>query len=114
MLGENREEYLEAVYGIIEGGNEVTPSEIGRRLGVKASSVTEMLKKLDSEGYIKWTPYGMIELTSKGFKAASNVKRKHRLLERFLYDLLKITKEKVHDEACRMLCLTRLQSLFLN
>jgi len=102
MLGENREEYLEAVYGILEEGSEVTPSEIGRRLGVKASSVTEMLKKLDSEGYVKWTPYGRIELTGRGFKAASKVKRKHRLLERFLYDLLKMTKGKVHEEACRM------------
>ena len=102
MLGENREEYLEAMYGIIEEGLELTPSEIGRRLNVRASSVTEMLKKLGSEGYIIWEPYGRIELTRKGFKAASTVKRKHRLLERFLFDVLKLAKEKVHDEACRM------------
>lgn len=102
MLGENKEEYLEAIYGLIEDGKEPSPSAIAGRLRVKPSSVTEMLKKLDAEGFILSRPYQPVELTGEGYKRSSNIKRKHRLLERFLYDILKINKKKVHDEACRM------------
>jgi DtxR family transcriptional regulator, Mn-dependent transcriptional regulator len=102
MQSENREEYLEAIYGLLEEGTEATPSNIARKLGINPSSVSEMLKKLNAEGLLAWKPYGIVELTKKGFKKASGMKRKHRLLERFLYDILKMDIKKVHDEACRM------------
>ncbi|MFZ2456127.1 MAG: metal-dependent transcriptional regulator [Candidatus Altiarchaeia archaeon] len=102
MQSENREEYLEAIYGLLEEGYEVSPTRIARKLGINPSSVSEMLKKLDAEGFVLWKPYGNVELTKKGFKKASGMKRKHRLLERFLYDVLKIEIGKVHEQACRM------------
>jgi DtxR family transcriptional regulator, Mn-dependent transcriptional regulator len=102
MQSENREEYLEAIYGLLEEESEVTPAQIARKLGINPSSVSEMLKKLDADGYVIWEPYGTVELTRKGFKKASGMKRKHRLIERFLFDLLRMSKEKVHEEACRM------------
>jgi DtxR family transcriptional regulator, Mn-dependent transcriptional regulator len=102
MQSDNREEYLEAIYGLLEEGYDVSPTQIARKLGINPSSVSEMLKKLDADGYVIWKPYGNVELTKKGFKKASGMKRKHRLIERFLYDLLRISKEKVHEEACRM------------
>ena len=102
MQSENREEYLEAIYGLLEDGKEATPTQIARKLDISPSSVSEMLKKLDTEGCVIWKPYGNVELTKKGFKKASGMKRKHRLLERFLYDVLKIEIEKVHEQACRM------------
>lgn len=102
MVGGNREEYLEAVYGLIEEGSQATPSEIAKRLGVKPSSASEMLKKLDRDGFLVSRPYQPVELTEKGYVLSSGIKRKHRLIERFLHDILKINKKKVHDEACRL------------
>jgi len=102
MPGRSKEEYLENIYGLIEDGKEPKTGEIAKAMGVKDASVTEMLKKLDADGFIKHKPYQGVELTRKGLKVASKVKRKHRLLERFLHDLLKIRKDKVHDQACQM------------
>jgi DtxR family transcriptional regulator, Mn-dependent transcriptional regulator len=102
MAEENREEYLEAIYGLLEDGKDASTSEIAAAVGVKAGSVSEMLKKLHGEGYIRHRPYRGVELTDSGLRVASAVKRKHRLLERFLYDVLKIRKDRVHEEACRM------------
>lgn len=101
MIGQNKEEYLEAIYSLIEEGNETTPTAIAKKLKIKPSSATEMLKKLDAEGYIITKPYEPIEFTEKGFQAASKIKRKHRLLERFLQDILNV-KNKIHDQACKM------------
>jgi len=100
MLGRNGEEYLEAIYSLIEEGRKTTPSEIAKRLKVKPSSATEMLKKLDLKGFVIAAPYKPVELTEKGYARASGIKRKHRLLERFLHDSLNISKKRVHEEAC--------------
>jgi DtxR family Mn-dependent transcriptional regulator len=61
-----------------------------------------MLKKLAESGYVNYTPHQGVTLTRQGFEIAEKMTRKHRLLERFLHDVLKIGKEKVHQEACAM------------
>jgi DtxR family Mn-dependent transcriptional regulator len=102
MPGRTKEEYLSAIYSLREDGREAKTGEIAKALEVKDSSVSEMLRKLHEDGYIKHKPYHGVELTRKGLKAAAKVKRKHRLLERFLYDVLKIRKSRVHEQACQM------------
>lgn len=100
-IGENKEEYLEAIYSLLEEGKEATQTEIAKKLKIKTPSVTEMLKKLSAEGYITTQPYKPTTLTEKGYQTAAKIKRKHRLLERFLHDILQI-KNKIHDQACEM------------
>ncbi len=102
MEDEPRQEYLEAIYGLVEDGGEASTGAIAKALDVKPGSVTEMLRKLDREGYVTYRPYARVELTGKGLKEAVNVKRKHRLLERFLHDVLKVGKDSVHRQACLM------------
>lgn len=102
MIEENKEEYLEAIYSLEEQGTPATTSEIAGKLNVSPASVTEMLKKLDGDGFLKYSPYKGAELTRKGERHARKIKRKHRLLERFLHDVLGIGKAKVHPEACRL------------
>ena len=96
------EEYVEAVYGILEDGRKARTTELAKVLKVKPASVTEMLHKLSREGYVTYRPYQGATLTRKGFQAGARLKRKHRLLERFLCDVLGVRKNRVHDEACRM------------
>jgi organic radical activating enzyme len=54
----------------------------------------EMLKKLDDKSYVKYSPYGGTTLTNRGLKIAEKITRKHRLLERFLHDILRIPEGK--------------------
>jgi len=61
-----------------------------------------MLKKLSNKDYIQYSPYHGTTLTSAGKQIAEKMARKHRLLERFLSDVLKIDKTKVHGQACEM------------
>jgi len=99
---EPTEEYLEAIYGLVEDGRKAKTTVLAKKLGVKPGSVTEMLKRLSKSGYITYRPYEGAVLTQKGLQVGQKLKRRHRILERFLFDILGIRKERVHDEACRM------------
>ena len=101
-LSENVEEYLEVLYKLSLKERPVKTTNISKMLNVSPASVTQMLKKFEKEGYVDYSPYKGVTLTEEGYKIASNITRKHRLLERFLHDVLKIKKEKVHDQACEM------------
>lgn len=102
MANKNTEDYLKAIYAISADGGEASTNEIARHFGIAASSVTEMLKKLAEKGYVKYSPYQGASLTPMGREKAENVVRKHRLLERFLHDVLKMKGDKVHAQACEM------------
>jgi DtxR family Mn-dependent transcriptional regulator len=101
-LSANIEEYLETIYKISQNEETVKTSKISKDLGIKPPSVSEMLKKLDKMNYVNYSQYEGVELTEKGLKAAKRITRKHRLLERFLHDILKLKDHFLHDQACEM------------
>jgi DtxR family Mn-dependent transcriptional regulator len=101
-MSTSTEEYLEALYTLTQDGKTANNTEIAKRLKVAPASVTEMLRKLADKDYVNYSPHLGVTLTPKGFGIAEKMTRKHRLLERFLHDMLKIGKDKVHDEACEM------------
>jgi DtxR family Mn-dependent transcriptional regulator len=96
------QDYLKTVYSLARNGDLVSTTEISQKLDVAPASVTEMLKKLAEDGYVKYSPYHGSTLTEKGLKEAQKVTRKHRLLEIFLSDVLHIGKDRVHTEACQL------------
>lgn len=102
MESENVQEYLEAIYTLNEEGELAETVELAKMLGVTPPSVTEMLKRLAEEGYLDYQPYRGARLTEKGLKVAVKIKRKHGILERFLYDVLKLKREEAHQQACLM------------
>lgn len=101
-LSENVEEYLEILYKLSPNGEMVSTSQISEKLKIAPASVTQMLKKLSKKGYVEYSPYKGAILTKEGLKIAKKITRKHRLLERFLCDILKIKKDKIHEQACEM------------
>ena len=101
-MSKSTEEYLEALYTLTKDGETASTTAISKRLSVAPASVTEMLGKLSDDGYVNYQPYQGVTLTPKGFKVAEKMARKHRLLERFLHDMLGIGKDRVHEEACAM------------
>ncbi|MCW4008061.1 MAG: metal-dependent transcriptional regulator [Candidatus Bathyarchaeota archaeon] len=102
MTQKSSEDYLKTIYELSQNGKAVGTTEISQTLKIAPASVTEMLKKLANKGYITYSPYHGTTLTSEGRRIAEKIVRKHRLLERFLHDVLKIDKEKVHSQACEM------------
>jgi DtxR family Mn-dependent transcriptional regulator len=101
-LSANIEEYLEAIYKISQSEESVKTSRISKDLGITPASVSEMLKRLDKMDYVEYSQYKGAKLTEKGLKIAKNITRKHRLLERFLHDILKLKDHFLHDQACEM------------
>jgi DtxR family Mn-dependent transcriptional regulator len=99
---EATEEYLEAIYRLERESTGVTTSGLASELGVAAASVSGMLKRLASEGYIEHKARGEAKLTQKGFDVAVRVVRRHRLAERLLVDVLGMSWDEVHFEACKL------------
>ena len=101
-ISENIEEYLEVLYRNGSNKEQVSTTQLSKELGIAPGSVTQMLKKLEKLGYIDYTPYKGASLTDEGMKIAQKITRKHRILEKFLIDVLKIKEENVHEQACEM------------
>ncbi|WP_323735700.1 metal-dependent transcriptional regulator [Methanosphaera sp. ISO3-F5] len=101
-ISENVEEYLETIYKKSLTDNMAKTTEISKDLGIAPGSVTQMLKKLEEEGYVNYYQYKGVKLTDKGYKIAESIVRKHRLLETFLYNTLGIEMEDLHEQACAM------------
>ncbi len=94
------EEYLEAIHALNEEGVQVIQARLVDRLGHSAQSVSEMVQRLASEGYLERSRHGL-ELTPKGRERAESVVRKHRLAERFLVDVVGLPWHRAHLEAGR-------------
>lgn len=102
IISENIEEYLEVLYKFGNKSDFVSTTTLSKELGIAPGSVTQMLKKLEDLGYIQYTPYKGALLTENGMKVSQKITRKHRILERFLKDILKIKEENIHNQACDM------------
>jgi DtxR family transcriptional regulator, Mn-dependent transcriptional regulator len=96
------EDYLKAIYQLSEAGEPVSTSAIAERLGIAAGSVTGMLKRLSEAGLVEHTRYYGARLTDDGAENAVRTIRRHRIMERFLVDVLGYTWDRVHDEAERL------------
>lgn len=100
QLSESTEMYLKAMAEL--GDRDVAIARLAERLSVTNVSANEMMRRLGDQGLVTHTPYKGVTLTKKGREAASNVIRRQRLWECFLYDHLKIEWSKVYELACSL------------
>jgi DtxR family transcriptional regulator, Mn-dependent transcriptional regulator len=96
------EDYLEAIFHIIEEKEAVRPKDIARRLDVSNSSVTGALRALADRELIKYSPYDVITLTSNGKNAAKDVIRRHEVLRDFFIKVLSVEAADADKAACQM------------
>lgn len=102
MVSEAVENYLEAIYILIEERGKTRISDISSRLKVKASTVTEMVQKLSDRGFIIYERYRRdIRLTPKGEEEARRILKRHRVLKEFL-QVLGVAEEIAEKDACRI------------
>jgi DtxR family Mn-dependent transcriptional regulator len=91
------EEYCECIFELEEDDVDVIQARMAERLQVSRPAVSEMIRRLEAEGLI--TNDGAIVLTESGLHLAQQVVRRHRLAERFLTDVLKLSWAEAHHEA---------------
>lgn len=100
MYSQAEENYLKTIYTLEkEGGNGVSTNLIAGKIHTKASSVTDMLKKLANKNLVVYRKYQGVYLTELGRLSALKVIRKHRLWECFLVQKLQFKWDEVHDIA---------------
>ena len=96
----SEENYLKTIYHLTTISDaEVSTNAIAEKIETKASSVTDMLKKLAEKDLVNYVKYQGVSLTDKGKLSAKMIVRKHRLWEVFLVDKLDFSWDEVHDIA---------------
>jgi DtxR family Mn-dependent transcriptional regulator len=99
------DDYLKAILELSgPSGERVASSALAAHLEVRAASVTGMLQKLADQrpSFVKYEKHYGVRLSELGKRRALEIQRHHRLLERFLHDVLDFSWDEVHDEAERL------------
>ena len=96
------EEYLQTLFWLYEAGLPMTGANVARAMQLSAPTVHEMIGRLERDGYITRAENKVISFTPSGLEHAEEVVRRHRLIERFLTDVLGIPWDEVHEEAERL------------
>jgi DtxR family transcriptional regulator, Mn-dependent transcriptional regulator len=96
------EEYLQTIFWLEEAGLPITAANMARAMQLSAPTVHEMVGRLETDGYVKRAADKSLSFTESGREHASQIVRRHRLIERFLTDVLNIPWDEVHEEAERL------------
>jgi DtxR family transcriptional regulator, Mn-dependent transcriptional regulator len=96
------EEYLQTLFWLYEARLPMTGANVARAMQLSAPTVHEMIGRLERDGYITRAEDKVISFTDSGRDHAEGVVRRHRLIERFLTDVLGIPWDEVHEEAERL------------
>ena len=96
------EEYLQSMYWLMEAGLPITGANIARAMQLSPPTVHEMIGRLEQDGYVKRGDDKTLSFTDEGRTHAEQVVRRHRMIERFLTDVLGIPWDEVHEEAERL------------
>lgn len=100
MFTQSEENYLKAIYHLESDSKKgISTNAIAKSIATKASSVTDMVKKLSEKEVVLYKKYQGVTLTILGKKIAANIVRKHRLWEVFLVNKLNFSWDEVHDVA---------------
>ena len=99
MKSLNEENYLKAIFHLIDKDDTFTVNELSKMLNIKMPSVNSMMKKFSQKNWVIYESYKPIKITALGKKEAAHVVRKHRLTEMFLVEKMGFGWEVVHDIA---------------
>ncbi|MGH1547672.1 metal-dependent transcriptional regulator [Leifsonia poae] len=94
------QDYLKIIWSATEWSDEpVTVKQLSERMGVRAATVSDGIRRLSEQGLVAHERYGGVELTDAGRRHAVAMVRRHRLIETFLVEELGYGWDEVHDEA---------------
>ncbi|MEN8774294.1 MAG: metal-dependent transcriptional regulator [Akkermansiaceae bacterium] len=96
------ENYLKAIWSLQGGGDEgglVLIGQVAEKLSVTPGTATTMMNQLEKKGLVEYRPRRGVRLKEEGRKAAMQVLRRHRLIETFLVEVMKLDWAEVHEDA---------------
>jgi DtxR family transcriptional regulator, iron-dependent repressor len=96
------EEYLQTMFWLEEAGLQINGANIARAMQLSPPTVHEMIGRLEGDGYVERADDKSLMFTERGRGEAEAIVRRHRLIERFLTDVLGIPWDEVHEEAERL------------
>src|ERR687888_2199478 len=96
------EEYLQTMFWLEEAGLQINGANIARAMQLSPPTVHEMIGRLEGDGYVERADDKSLTFTGRGRTEAEAIVRRHRLIERFLTDVLGIPWDEVHEEAERL------------
>ncbi len=96
------QDYLAAIYDLAGSGKPVIGARLAKHMKISPPAVTEALQRMARAGYIRLSAGKEISLTRKGKALAEVMARRHRLLERWLTDILGLNWTEAHEEAHRL------------
>jgi DtxR family Mn-dependent transcriptional regulator len=96
------EEYLQTMFWLEEAGLQINGANIARAMQLSPPTVHEMIGRLEEDGYVERADDKSLIFTDRGRGEAQSIVRRHRLIERFLTDVLGIPWDEVHEEAERL------------
>jgi DtxR family Mn-dependent transcriptional regulator len=102
MLSARNADYLETVYLLSLRHDTVGVSQVAEERGVTIPTARSAIARLRDGGYVRQERYGKILLTAQGRRSAEHVYRTHRIIFRFLHDVLGVDAETADAEACKM------------
>lgn len=104
QITSHMEDYLEVIYEICEEApsGEARVTDIAKRLYVSRPSVVGMIRHLVEHRLVSHSHYGRVQLSPKGREVARDMWRRHRVLRRFLEQMLGLDVELAEQDACRM------------
>jgi DtxR family Mn-dependent transcriptional regulator len=100
--GESAEMYLKSIYELMDETQVVPISMLAERLGITVVSATEMVHRMQDQGFVEHVPYKGVTLTQNGQLSARAILRRQRLWECFLFEELNLPWERVYDLACKL------------
>jgi len=98
----SREDYLKTVWELTVAGEKVIAARLCRELGVSSAAVSKALQRLVRDRLMAQSSGGVISLTAEGLSQAEKLVRRHRLIEKLLYEALDYPWDQVHEEAERL------------
>ena len=101
LLSASLEDYIEAIYHIVEQKKVARGKDISQRLQVSGASVTEALRALSQKGLINYAPYEAITMTRQGQIVAREVIRRHNALKKFFVEVLAVDDATAETGACK-------------
>ncbi|MDX6660367.1 MAG: DtxR family transcriptional regulator, Mn-dependent transcriptional regulator [Solirubrobacteraceae bacterium] len=96
------EEYLQTLFWLHEAGLPMTGANLARAMQLSAPTVHEMIGRLERDGYVTRDADRAILFTDRGRGDAEEIVSRHRLIERFLTDVVGVPWDDVHEEAERL------------
>lgn len=101
-LSPNLEDYLETIFLLENEQSGARAKDIADKMGVQRASVTGALHSLAEKGLINYETYSPVTLTPEGFKTASKIMYRHKVLFEFLHNLLQLPEDVANENACRI------------